>query len=637
MPSKASTFGGIVAAALLAGLALAPAPAGAFELFGLRLFGGEPEPPPSPDAIGYEVTFLVSPEDTALARTVENASELWADRKDPAPSTPALLSRARGDYARILAALYAEGHYGGVISIRVAGREAAEIPPDATLSGPVPVTVTVDVGPAFAFGRVDIAGRPGPIPNDRTVPKTPEELGLVTGARARSTVILQSEAALVDSWRELGHPKARIANRRATARHRDRALDVAIAVDPGRYAVFGPVSVSGTEAMNPRFVAWYTGLTPGEPYDPDDIERARDQLRRLGVFQAMRFVEADAITPEGSLPIEVKLSDRPQRVFGFGANYSTLDGVGLEGYWMHRNLFGQAESLRVEGRIGGLDSSNIEDFNYLAAITFTKPGVFTPWSDFTARVFTDRDNPDTYVAERVGGRLGLTHRPTRRIQLTAAANVEGSRISDVPIGDGDFLLASVPLGIRYDGTDNELDPTRGYRVEATAEPFQEFNFDNTGIISELIGSTYLGLGAERRLVLALRAGAGSIAGAPLAEIPANRQYYVGGGGSIRGFPYRGVGPIIVNDEVIGGRSYFAGSAEARLRVTDNIGVVPFVDFGNAFIDEFPDFSEEMRVGAGLGLRYYTGLGPLRLDVATPVNPLPGDPRIALYLGLGQAF
>lgn len=623
---------------LAAAIALAPAPAVAFEIFGLRFFESDAEEQQvSPDAIAYEAEFVVSPEDSPAAKAVRRASELWAGREEPAASTPALLSKARNDYANILAALYAAGYYGGVISIRVDGREAADIPVDATLRAPASVAIRVETGPRFTFGAVSIENRPGAAAGDPTLPPTAEEVGLATGETARSTVVLRAEGALVDRWREKGHPKARVAERRASAIHRDRRLDVAILMDPGRFARFGPIDVTGTETMHPGFVAWYTGLEPGEPYDPDDIERARDQLRRLGVFQAMRFVEAEDITPDGLLPMTVQVSERPLRVVGFGASYSTLDGVGVEGYWRHRNLFGRAESLRIEGRISGLDSDDISNFNYLAAVTFRKPGVFTPFSDFTARVFTDRDNPDTYVAERIGGRLGLSHRPTTDLTLELAANVEGSRISEAPIGNGDFLLASIPATFTYDRTDSELDPTRGWRARGRAEPFHEFQFENTGIISELTASTYVGLPPNDRVVLAFRASAGSLAGAPLDEIPANRLFFAGGGGSIRGYDYRSVGPRLPDGRVTGGRSYFTGSAEARVSVTDTIGVVPFVDFGNAFRDSFPDFSEELRVGAGIGLRYDTGLGPLRFDVATPVDRREGDPTIAFYLGLGQAF
>jgi translocation and assembly module TamA len=138
------------------------------------------------------------------------------------------------------------------------------------------------------------------------------------------------------------------------------------------------------------------------------------------------------------------------------------------------------------------------------------------------------------------------------------------------------------------------------------------------------------------VVLAGRAALGSIIGGSLEDIPANRRFFLGGGGSIRGYEYRSVGPRF-GDEVVGGLSFWEASVETRFRVTERIGIVPFLDAGAAYPESIPDFSEDIRVGAGLGLRYNTGLGPLRFDVAVPLTPQADDPSVAFYVGLGQAF
>ncbi len=622
----------VLAAALVG--AAAPGPADALELFGRCLFSCEREPPPE-GSVTYEVTFDVTG-DRALTRRLENASRLDEEANEPSPGAAALITRARGDYQRILAALYAAGYYGPTISIAIDGREAANLPIDTEFGDTADVVVSVVPGPEFRFGTVDIENRPGPIEGDRTLPQTPEELGLVPGQPAYSTVVVASEAALVGRWREKGYPKARIMDERAVAQHERNELDVAIGVDPGRPAVFGPVTVTGTDRMDPGFVAWYAGIVPGEPFDPDDLERARDQLRRLGVFQATRIIEADAITDDGTLPIELAVAESKRRVFGVGAKFSTLDGAGVEGYWQHRNLFGRAEKLRLEAHVGGIDAADPEEYNYGVAATFTKPGAFTPYTDFIATVYAEQEAPDTYTARVVGARAGFNHRIGTRWEVDAFGQVEYSDITGTDVGDGEFLMVSLPTAARYDGTDNLLDPTEGFRVEVKAEPFIETERDNIGLISEIEGSTYFGF-ADDRLVLAARAAVGSIVGAPRDDIPANRLFFAGGGGSIRGYPYRGVGPQDSDGDPTGGRSYFVGSVEARVGVTDTIGVVPFFDFGNAFESELPDFSEELRTAVGLGLRYKTGLGPIRFDVAVPLEPYDGDANVAFYIGLGQAF
>jgi len=624
----------LAAAAAVISSTLCAGPAVAIEIFGIRLFGGEPEPLP-PGAVSVTLVFDVEG-DRALTNKLKSASILAERSEEPYEGAVAVISAAKRDYQRLLGTLYTEGRYDGVISITIDGQEAADIPLDADFGDEAEVVVSVEPGPVFEFGAVDIENRPGVPPDDRTVPASPEELGLAPGLPALSTAVVAAEAALVGRWRELGHPKATITDQDAIAYHRQDRLDVGITVEPGPAAVFGDTSVTGVERMDPAFVAWYAGIEPGEPFDPDDLDRAREQLRRLEVFQAVRLVEAENVGPDGRLPIEIQVAERKRRVFGFGVKYSTLDGTAFSGYWRHRNLFGRAERLGIEGRVGGIDSEDPEDYSYRVAATFLKPGVFTPFTDFSATVYAEQERPDTYRARTVGGALGFIHRPTERLTLEAYGRLEASTIDRTTVGDGDFLMASLPLEATWDGTDNELDPTRGIRIAAAFEPFYEFENDNFGAISEATLSGYYPIGTDR-FVLAARASAGSIVGAPLQEIPANRLFFAGGGGSIRGYEYRGVGPEDRLGRVIGGRSYFTGSVEARVRVTRNIGIVPFLDFGNAFRDEFPDFSEPLRYGAGVGLRYHTGLGPLRLDVAVPLNPGPEDPDFAFYIGLGQAF
>jgi translocation and assembly module TamA len=615
------------------------APAHAFwDVFGLFSPDADEEEV-SPDAHPYVVGVQVAGDDADLEERLRAASQLYSQRDQVPPSTAALIARARGDYARILAALFADGRYGGSISISIEGRLPENIPPDAELPRPAAVNVTVDPGPVFAFGDVSIHGRAPLVPGRNDHIEPPEELGLFSGARARSRVVLRSEDALIDQWRSLSHAKARIADRQVVAEHPTRSVDVAIAVDPGPPAVYGPVEVTGTEHMNPDFVRRQSALRRSEAFDPADIELAQEQLRRLQVFQSVRIVEGDEIGPDGELPITINVVERPLRIFGVGGAVSSVDGGEVEAYWQHRNLFGQAERLRVEGRVSGIGTGSMESldaYNYFAATSFEKPGVITPFTDLTAGISARLENLDTYRDRTAQARIGLAHRFSRELRGEVAANVERSRIED-PLGQRDFLLTSVPARIVYDTRDDEMDASEGLRAVLKGEPFHEFEFGNSGLISELQGSAYQAFDADGRFVLAGRVAIGSIAGAPRAELPASRLFFAGGGGTIRGYPYRSVGPRLRSGQVVGGRSYFAASAELRARVTDQIGIVPFVDVGSAFDSTFPDFSEEMQVGAGLGLRYYTPLGPIRFDVAVPVNRRPGDPSAAFYVGIGQSF
>lgn len=623
--------------ALLAALLLVPGAAGAFEIFGLRLFEdqadrdaaaviGDPQP--------YEVEIVTASEGD-LDAAIRNASALVADQNEPASGAAGLLAKARGDYRRITGALYGQGHYGGTVNILVGGVEASRLPPDADLPDPVPVRVVVDPGPLFRFGTISIANRAPPAAEDDEV-ESPEEHGLARGEVARSTVVAGAEQRLLEAWRQQGYAKAAIANREVIADHRTTTVDVAITVDPGRRATIGAVGVSGTQHMDPEFVRTQSGLVPGEEYDPDDIGRARKRLSRLEVFRSLRLQAAEDIGPDGMLPYTILVDERPLHRVGAGASWSSVDGIGVEAFWLHRNLLGRAERLRLDARIAGIGYPiETEEFDYMFGGTFTKPGVFTPDTDLVAAISAERTVVPTYVETSATVRAGLTHLLSDEITLEGSAAYKLAQFED-DFGTRVFSTASLFAGATFDNRDEPLDATEGWFLSGTLEPFYEFNRGNVGLRTTAEARTYFGFSEDDMFVLAGRLRAGLLLGPDLADIPPDRLFFAGGGGSVRGYGYRSIGVEGPGGTVTGGRYLLEASVEARVRFNDEFGGVAFVDGGYVAADTFPGL-EDLRLGAGVGLRYYTGLGPLRLDLAFPLNARAGDPDYAIYAGIGQAF
>ncbi len=616
-------------------------PASAFELFGIKFFEGK-KADDSQDVIGdpqnYTLDFAVSGGDDALTTRLQGASTLRNDQEKPASGAAGLLAKARGDYNRLLAALYAEGRYGGTISIEVDGRQASDLPPDTALPNPVAVRVAVDPGPLFRFGKTEIVDQAPPATDRRDRVKLPRDEGFAPGEPARSGVVLQSEKLAVEAWRQQGHAKAEIAERRVEAAHDRDLLDATLVVKPGRKAYYGPVTVQGTDHIDPQFLAWMTGLEIGQEYDPDDIEQANKRLGRLDVFRSMRFQEADAIGQEGSLPISLVVQERPLHRFGVGGSYSTLDGAGFETYWLHRNLFGQAERLRLEAKVGGIGNSfDPLDFSYRAGATFTKPGIYTPDTDLIASLIGDREVLEPYTRTSIIADLGFTQLLSEELSVRASVNGGASKFEDDTYGKRDFTNIGVVGGVTFDTRDSKTDPTEGFFAEALIEPFYEFSYGNAAIRGTLEGRAYYGLGAEDNVVLAGRLKVGSITGSPIEETAPDKLFFAGGGGSVRGYAYRNIGVETAAGDVVGGRSLVEASGEVRAKVTSSIGVVGFLDAGYVGADSAPKFSEDLRLGAGAGLRYLTGLGSIRLDVAVPLNPRDNDPTVAFYVGIGQAF
>ena len=613
-------------------------PAASFELFGVKFF--ERDNGDDGDVIGvplpYQVEFIESGE-REVDRSLKGASALWMERDEPAAGAAGLLAKARGDYRSLLAELYSQGRYGGSISITIDGREAADLPPDTEFGETASVRIAVSPGPLFTLREAEVVNQaPRPVEPDDEV-ALPRNEGFASGEIARSGRILRAERLAVEAWRQQGYAKAEAAERRVAAAHDADVVDARINIEPGRRAVYGPTGVRGTERMDPGFVRYMTDLPQGQEYDPDDIERATDRLARLDVFRSLRIQEDDEIGPDGELPLSVNVQERALRRIGIGGTFSTVDGLGVETYWLHRNLFGRAERLRLEARMSGIDGIDPRDYTYRVGATFTKPGVFNPYTDFVTSLIGDREVLDVYTRSGVAFEAGLTSRFTDDITGRVLATGRYSMFEDPVFGEREFITAGVLGGLVWDTRDNPADATEGYFAEFVAEPFYEFNYGNPAASFTLEGRAYYGFDEEDRIIAAARLKFGSLVGPSIGEIAPDRLFLAGGGGSVRGYGYRSIGVITPGGAIVGGKSLIEGSVELRARFTETIGAVVFADAGYVDASAVPDFSGDLKIGVGAGLRYITGLGPIRFDVAVPLNRGPADPSVAFYVGIGQAF
>lgn len=617
-------------------------PGHAFELFG-KCFGKSCEETVDTnseviDPKFYNVELLISggsADDVSSA--VKSASEIWRGRERAVGGSAGLISRAKGDYRRILAGLYNAGFYAGSISITINGSQASNLKPGKILPGTSQVILEVDGGSIYRFGQFEIDNRaPDPIDEDDEV-VLPKALKNQTGDVARAGQVRIASKIAIEEWRQQGHPKARVSEKSVKAVHPENILNVKLGIDPGPRAVYGESKVTGTSNIDPEFVAYMTNLERGKEYDPDDIENAKKRLDKLDVFSVRKIEQNAEVNKNGELPIEVVVEEKKPRRFGVGATLSTTDGAGVEAYWLHRNLFGKAERLRLNAEVGGLGETFAEDeLDYSLGLTFLKPGVFSPDIDWATNIFAKREFNDTFEGETAGGSSVLTYLYDDKLTLSGGGFVEVSKFEDA-FGERDFFTAGLTGTLTYDGRDNKLDPTKGFYANFEVKPFHEFEFDNTGVRLDGELRSYLALDKNADTVLAGRVKLGSLVGIDRTETPTNFLYFAGGGGSVRGFGFNNIGVIENNGNIAGGASLFETSVELRQRLTDTFGLVGFVDAGTVSEDSFIDFSEDLRVSAGLGIRYYTGIGPIRLDVAVPLNPRAGDPDFGIFAGIGQAY
>lgn len=613
-------------------LVQAPSGAGAdvLDVIGLSDQSGEV------NALAYGVSLTVDGEDGDLKKLLTNASLLAAQSEKGAPDGPALLARARGDVDRLIAALYSQARYGGEVEIRIGGAALDNVRPEELASGPesaaVEVSVHVRPGPLFHFGAVEI-GETTVAEIEAT--RRPEDFGLVGGKPAKADIISSAIDKLVEVWRTSGYPFAQVAKKEIVADHTRALVDVRLMIAPGKPATYGWINVTGASSLETGTIARQSALRPGDRFNASDFKRTRDRLRKFESIESVRVIEGEAVDDNGGIPITVEVSERKPRFVGATVSASTVDGAEVEVFWGHRNLFGEGERLKVDATVSQIGGEGAEQLQFDAGAVLTKPGVLDIDTDLFGELRIVREHPDTYKSLGGTARVGLAHRFDSSLSGSVALAGTQSRIEDA-FGVANYTLLSMPGELVYDSRNNRLDPSHGVNALFQLEPVAEVSEGSAFGASNLRVASYVPLDADGDVVLAGRVILGSDFGASLEGTPATYRFFAGGGGSVRGYEYRSLGPTF-QGVVVGGLSLIGASAELRARVFDDFGIVPFLDMATVSPDSVPSFSDEVYLGAGIGVRYYTSLGPIRLDFAVPTTHTEGQPKFGVYLGLGQAF
>ena len=573
--------------------------------------------------------FAVAGGSEELTETVRNASQVRALQAEGQVAPQDLLAAARSDYARILAALYAKGHYSVEIRIAIDGREAAAIPALEAPASISSIRIDVDPGPPFRFGQVRIT----PLPRATVLPE-----GFRPGAPAESGAVASAVDTAIASWREAGYAKAVVSGQSVVADHVARRLDADIALSTGPRLRFGRLEITGERRMREARIRKIAGLPVGETFSETELRRAETRLRRTGIFSSVALTEDEQVTAPDLLGISATVVEQKPRRYSLGVEVASLDGVSLSASWLHRNLLGGGERLGLSARATNIGSGQ-SGVDYALETTLDRPATLTP--DTTAGLILGYAHEDEidYALDSVTFGLRFSHIFSDSLTARAGLTYDYMTGRD-PGGAFTFRNLSLPLGLTWDRRDDAKDATRGFYLDATAKPFAGFGTTGSGLRATMDGRIYRSLGEPGRFVVAARAQAGAVFGSDLLDTPRSDLFFSGGGGTVRGQPYRSLGiPVLRGfgpQFLIGGKYFLGASVELRAKVTEKIGIVGFADWGSIGLDGFTGGFSESHAGAGLGLRYDTGLGPIRLDVAAPVGGSTGD-GVQIYVGLGQSF
>lgn len=592
------------------------------------------------DPQSYAVTFASSG-NRDLDAALKGSAQLEALRGKGPVGPFALIGRAQQDIERLQTVLQGYGYYQGHVRITVNGRElddpelpaAIEAIPQGT---DATVAVAIELGPLYRLREVKIDGE---IP-----PGARDKLGIASGAPAVAADVLKAQARLLTALQEDGYALAKVDPPIAYEEPAAHALDVTFRVQAGPRVEIGDIRIVGLHDVHESLVRNRLLVHTGERFSPSAIEKARQDLLSLGVFSGVSARAVDKVDAQGRIPLVFDVQERLRHAVGLTAAYSTDLGGSLGATWSHRNLFGNAEQLNLAASATGLGGRATNGLGYNVTAQFVKPDYRTRDQSLELNAGAIQQKLDAYDQRAVTAGVLLNRKLSPTWSGGIGISAEKERI-DQEMVTRDYTLLGFPVSAKYDSTGlvNPLDdPVRGLRAALTVTPTQSFGGSSaTFVIIQGNASTYFDLGALRaatpgRSVLALRGLVGTAQGASQFALPPDQRFYGGGSATVRGFRYQSIGPQFPDGKPIGGTSIDAATIEFRQRLFGSFGAVAFVDAGQVGASSTP-FQGTVHVGAGIGIRYYTAIGPVRLDVAVPLNKQPGNDAFEVYIGLGQAF
>jgi translocation and assembly module TamA len=584
------------------------------------------------EEFSYEVN-VKGVESKEIVEAVKASSNLVQLSPKPLSSPSVLIHRGRSDEKRVLNVLKSFGYFSGKVRIEIDEQNIENIlSSQISKDKPSQVVIFITTGTMYHFDKIVLKGTNQPGLEDLSP-------ALKSGDDAKGQAVLNTEGELIAKTKITGYPYARIGKRLLRINRNTNTMDVVLTVLPGQRVLLGDITIHGLEQVKRDFVYNRIPWKIGDMYDPGVLEGFRSDLSSLDLFSSIKIAvpeknESTVLKEPQLTPINLNVKEREFRFFGFGGDFSTTEGIGLNAFWGHRNFFGRGEKLKITGRLARIGENDFSNIDQKLILDFQKPDFLSRKQDLLFNAELVNENPDAFKRKAISGTLGISRPIGKTLTFSAGVTGEYSIIEDED-GEDTFALFGLPMSLKHDTTTDLLDPKNGFRNEIRVTPYTTAVGPGGDFTKIKLGSRAYFEVADG-VVLAGRGLVGSIVGASTDDVPADKRFFSGGGGSVRGYAFQNVGPLDASDDPIGGRSVLEVGAEIRFRYK-NFGLVPFIDGGNVFDNELPKFDEELQWGVGLGVRYYSKLGPLRVDLALPLNKRDNDDPVAFYISIGQAF
>jgi translocation and assembly module TamA len=561
-------------------------------------------------SLSYDVDFE-GIEDAHILKSMKSVSQLVTLKKKPPDSLNALRYRAETDTADFLKVLHAHGYYEAVVSYHF-----------EEFCDRTKVKVHVEPGPAYSLTEYSIFSESCVIKH--------QDLGITLDKQVDAQKILLAELKILQKLSECGYPFASIKDRKMIVDGENKTLRIQIFVDSGTLYYFGTTKIEGEKNVREEFISQKVTWDDGEVYDARRIEETQRDLLSTGLFSSVLITHVKESESSSDLTMRLDVKESKHRSIFMGVSYQTVFGPGASFGWENRNVSGLGRKFSIKGEVTrishyGLATYHIPDFRRVNQDLVWQAQALQ--EDITAY------NMHTYNF------MGRVERKfTTRFRASMGGKAEELLVRE-SVDNGNFFLLEVPFYFRWSSANDLLNPTQGSTFQYIVYPAINFNRRaRPYLFQEIIQSFYLPLTRTGSIVLAQKITVGSILSSSLNDVPVPKRFLGGSEEELRGYKYRTVSPLNFRNKPIGGRSAIYYTLEARLRVSSSIGLVPFFDIGNVYLQSWPNFGGTWRKSLGLGLRFFSYFGPLRFDIGFPLDRRKDlDSKYRLFVSIGQMF
>lgn len=560
-------------------------------------------------AVDYDVSFLGT-KDEDLVESLRDSSNLILLKGFPPKTLSALKQRAEADIGNLVNVLHNRALYNAKVSFKL-----------RTETTPVRVDFFIEEGSVYPLSSIKIS------PTEFS--RSAKQLGIELNTPATPKKIIEAEDSLIEWMNAHGYPYAHLTDKEVIADQKSKSIAVHFFLEPGPLATFGETTIDGNCRVLESYIRGKIQWEEGEIFDPHKIDCTINKINASGLFSLVQITYPDEPTGEGALPIHIELDEAKHRSIALGLSYSTQRGPGFTVEWENRNVRGYGDRLFFD--------ANVLQLTQRATLEYVIPEFRTENQDLIWTLEAEHDDTEGFDETWVSASGRIERKLNRYINYSYGLQYKHLVVTNADT-DGTYGLLKSPIHWRWSSANDCLDPTSGMTFYTKLIPTLRLSSDPFFYtIGHFIYTTYLPID-DCRFVLAARAQFGTIFGSNTNEIPASERLYAGSESTLRGYNYWTVSPLDANNDPIGGRSLMIYSLESRWRINETWGAVLFYDVGNVFKDTLPRFDEKMLQSVGVGARYFTPVGPIRMDIAFPLNRRKGiDNSFQFYFSIGQSF